>query len=105
MATLPLSGCTRPWSISRSVDLPEPLGPIRPMRSPSETVNEIFWKSGAVPYRFESPCALIIGGKLFGLLLESVYPRRVCGAKRGEENAAVIREGCRRCAAAAGVNC
>ena len=61
----PYRACTRPCKISRSVDLPEPLGPISPMRSPSETVNEIFWNSGAVPYRFESPCALIIGGKLF----------------------------------------
>jgi hypothetical protein len=32
-------------------------------------VNEIFWNSGAAPYRFESPCALIIGGKFLGLLL------------------------------------
>src|SRR5580700_10933634 len=91
MATFPLSGCTRPWRISSSVDLPEPLGPIRPIRSPSDTVNEIFWKSGAVPYRFESPCALIIGGKLFGLLLESVYPRRVREAKRGGVKAAIIQ--------------
>ena len=42
MATSPLSGSTRPERISSSVDLPEPFGPIRPMRSPSETVNEIF---------------------------------------------------------------
>jgi hypothetical protein len=62
------------------------------MRSPSETVNEIFWNSGAVPYRFESPCALIIGGKLFGLLLQSVYPRRVRGAKRGGLKSPVIQK-------------
>jgi hypothetical protein len=61
------------------------------MRSPSDTVKEIFWNSGAVPYRFESPCALIIGGKLFGLLLESVYPRRVRGAKSGGVNKAIIQ--------------
>ena len=74
------------------------------MRSPSETVKEIFWKSGAVPYRFESPCALIIGGKLFGLLLESVYPRRVREAKRGGVKAAVIYEIFRLCDAPAGVS-
>jgi hypothetical protein len=38
------------------------------MRSRSETVKEIFWKSGATPYLFDNPCALIIGGKLLGLL-------------------------------------
>jgi hypothetical protein len=38
------------------------------MRSLSETVNEIFWNSGAAPYLFDSPCALMIGGKFLGLL-------------------------------------
>jgi hypothetical protein len=74
------------------VDFPEPFGPIRPIRSASETVNEIFWNSGEAPYRFESPCALIIGGKLFGLLQQSVYPRRVRGAKRGGCKPDVIQE-------------
>ena len=60
-ARSPLSGFTRPYRISRSVDFPEPFGPIRPMRSPSETVNEIFLKSGATPNFFERSCALIIG--------------------------------------------
>ena len=44
-----------------SVDFPEPFGPISPMRSPSDIVNGIFWKSGVAPNRFESPCAVIIG--------------------------------------------
>src|SRR5258706_13322977 len=69
IATSPLSGLTRPMSTSSNVDLPEPFGPITPMRSPSETVNEMFWKSGATPYLFDSPCALIIGGNFLGLLL------------------------------------
>ena len=69
MATSPLSACTRPCRISSRVDLPEPFGPIRPMRSPSDTVNEIFRKSGAIPYRLDKPCALIIGGKLWSVLL------------------------------------
>ena len=72
IATSPLSGLTRPTSISSSVDLPEPFGPITPMRSPSDTVKEMFWKSGATPYLFDNPCALIIGGKFFGLLLHIV---------------------------------
>jgi hypothetical protein len=42
IATSPVSGATRPYKISSKVDLPEPFGPIRPIRSPSETVNEIF---------------------------------------------------------------
>jgi hypothetical protein len=33
-----------------------------------QTVNEIFSKSGAAPYLFDNPCALIIGGKFLGLL-------------------------------------
>jgi hypothetical protein len=48
--------------------LPEPLGPIRPMRSPSDTVKEMSVNSGALPYLFESSCVLMIGGKFFGLL-------------------------------------
>jgi hypothetical protein len=38
------------------------------MRSLSDTVKEMSVKSGALPYFFESPLALMIGGKLFGLL-------------------------------------
>jgi hypothetical protein len=37
-------------------------------------VNEMFWKSGATPYLFDSPCALMIGGNFLGLLLHLVYP-------------------------------
>jgi hypothetical protein len=44
------------------VDFPEPFGPINPIRSPSETVKETFWKSGLAPKAFEIPCALRIGG-------------------------------------------
>src|SRR6476646_2124674 len=75
MATSPLSGLTRPSSISRRVDFPDPFGPITPIRSASETVNEIFWNSGRAPYLFDSPCALIIGGKFLSLLPDLVYPR------------------------------
>jgi hypothetical protein len=63
MATSPLSGATWPCNIASSVDFPEPFGPITPMRLPSSTVNEIFSNSGVAPYRFDNPCALMIGGK------------------------------------------
>src|SRR5579884_3532966 len=46
-----------------SVDFPDPFGPISPMRPPSEMVNGIFLKSGVAPNRFDSPCAVMIGGK------------------------------------------
>src|SRR6266404_1895669 len=62
----PLSGLTSPARIRSSVDLPEPFGPISPMRSPSETVNQIFWNSGLAPKAFEMSCALMIGGNDVG---------------------------------------
>jgi hypothetical protein len=34
------------------------------MGSPSYTFKELSLKFGATPYRLESPCALMIGGKL-----------------------------------------
>src|SRR5882672_6673406 len=52
-----------PERIPSSVDFPEPFGPIRPIRSPSETVKDTFWKSGLAPKAFEIPCTLRIGGK------------------------------------------
>src|SRR5208283_45663 len=67
MATSPLSGITWPYSIASKVDFPDPLGPMIPMRSPSFTVNEIFLNSGSALYLFDSPCALIIGGKCLAL--------------------------------------
>src|ERR1700723_331143 len=78
-ARSPLSGFTRPYKISSKVDLPEPLGPIRPMRSPSDTVNEIFLNRGATPNFFERSCALMIGPELLNLLflLLQVYTRIV----------------------------
>jgi hypothetical protein len=59
---LPLSGLTSPARIRNKVDLPEPFGPISPMRSPSETVKETFWNRGFAPKAFEMSCALMIGG-------------------------------------------
>jgi hypothetical protein len=65
MATSPLSGLTRPSRICNKVDLPEPLGPITPMQSPSDTVKERFSKSGATPYFLDMHWALMIGGMTF----------------------------------------
>src|ERR1700733_1489276 len=78
-ASSPLSGFTRPYRISSKVDLPEPLGPIRPIWSPSDTVNEIFLNSGATPNFLERSCALMIGPELLNLLflLLQVYTRKV----------------------------
>src|ERR1700730_9833910 len=65
-ATSPVSGVTRPARISSKVDLPEPFGPITPMQSPLETVNEMSRNNGVLPYFLDNPCALIIGGKFLG---------------------------------------
>jgi hypothetical protein len=43
--------------------LPDPFGPMMPMRSPSETVNEMLRNSGSTPNRFAKPRALMIGAK------------------------------------------
>src|SRR5580700_6164514 len=97
MATSPLSGLVFPHRISSSVDLPDPFGPITPMRSPSDTVNEIFLNSGATPYRFASPWALIIGGNSLGLLPPLVYPEE---RRQGQFAPAVLVPEVRSCDAA-----
>jgi hypothetical protein len=71
----PLSGVSSPAIIRSSVDLPDPFGPITPMRLPSEMVNETFWKSVVAPKAFEIPCALRIGGNdewLLKVLIEII---------------------------------
>jgi len=57
----------------RRVDLPEPFGPIRPMRSRSLMTNEISSKSGVAPKRFDKPWALSMGGKYFRIPLQYSY--------------------------------
>ena len=44
------------------MDLPAPLGPMRPMRSPSSTVSETLKKSGLAPNCLVTDWALRIGG-------------------------------------------
>jgi hypothetical protein len=63
-ATSPESAEIKPARIFSSVDLPDPFGPIRPMRAPSETVKETSRKSVVAPNAFEIPWALISGGIL-----------------------------------------
>src|SRR5665647_568343 len=46
---LPLSGSTRPAAIFSSVDLPEPLRPIRQTRSPADTDSSTPDNSGVPP--------------------------------------------------------
>ena len=43
------------------MDLPEPLGPIRPMRARSSMVKAMLRKSGSAPNDLEIPWALRIG--------------------------------------------
>jgi hypothetical protein len=59
------------------------------MRSPSETVKEMFWKSGVSPNCFEIPLALIIGGTLgeYGYFAE-------CGIGNSDWAAGYISAGC-----------
>ena len=44
------------------MDLPAPLGPMRPIRSPSSTVRETLKKSGLAPNCLVTDWALRIGG-------------------------------------------
>src|SRR5439155_19527511 len=48
-----------------NVDLPQQFRSITPIRSPSDTVKEMFSKSGDTPYFLDRPCALMIGGITF----------------------------------------
>ena len=71
-ATAPRSGRSTPASRRSSVDLPTPLGPTRPARSPSPSTNERPSKSGAPSWAFvrsdacnmESSCVVERAGGL-----------------------------------------
>jgi hypothetical protein len=69
--TSPLSGETSPARIRSKVDLPDPFGPINPIRSPSEIVKETFWKSGFAPKDLVISCALTMGDDMGGNELQS----------------------------------
>src|SRR2546429_9104407 len=67
---LPPSGSTRPAAILSSVDLPEPLRPIRQTRSPDETDNSTPDNSGVPPKVSLMSFNLISGGAMvFGSIL------------------------------------
>src|SRR5215207_3391786 len=63
--TSPLSGLVRPAMMSRSVDLPQPLGPRRQTNSPSDTLSDTFSKASTVARfeknRFETPSMMSLG--------------------------------------------
>src|SRR5947207_7944919 len=66
--------------ILRSVDLPAPLGPIRPMRSPARRSREMSVNRGRGPYALLRPCELrrtvIVGTPLLktGVGSRSIVP-------------------------------
>ena len=43
-----------------NVDLPDPFGPVRPYRRPSENVVVTSSKSSLEPYRMDTPCTEIM---------------------------------------------
>src|SRR6266704_2722609 len=94
---LPLSGSTRPAAIFSSVDLPEPLRPIRQTRSPCDTDNSTPDNSG-VPPKVSAISFNWISGGAIGLS-SILVRRRLRGAlaldaanglvERGQERRAV----------------
>ena len=58
--TEPASGCTRPIISRSSVDLPQPLGPIKAVVRPAAIVRSISWRTTDPPYDFETPFSSII---------------------------------------------
>src|SRR6266481_6135507 len=96
---LPLSGSTRPAAIFSSVDLPEPLRPIRQTRSACDTDNSTPDNSGVPPKVSAISFNWISGGAIgFSSIL---VRRRLRGAlaldaadglvERGQERRAVAR--------------
>ena len=58
--TEPASGWTRPIITRSSVDLPQPLGPIKTVVRPAAIVRSIWWSTTNPPYDFETPFSSII---------------------------------------------
>src|SRR5450631_4900264 len=82
---LPLSGSTLPAAIFKSVDLPEPLRPIRQTRSPDETDSSTPDNSGVPPKVSLTSFNWIRGGAMvlqFNFVLRRSDPR--AGAGYGE---------------------
>src|ERR1700759_5513547 len=66
---MPLSGSTSPAAILSSVDLPEPLRPIRQTRSPGETDNSTPDSKGVPPKVSLMSLSWISGGAMMSALL------------------------------------
>src|ERR1700724_2771749 len=96
---LPLSGPTRPAAIFNSVDLPEPLRPIRHTRSDCETDNSTPDNSGVPPkvslmsFNWISGGAMVFGSILVlrGLLGALALDAADGLVERGQERGAVAR--------------
>ena len=87
----PRSGSTRPATIFKSVDLPEPLRPTSASRSPSPTVSSTSASSGGAPKPSDTFLSERSGGAA-----AKVYPgcfiRRACEALRRHEAVAAFDE-------------
>ena len=60
LVTRPASGSSRPARILSSVDLPPPLRPTIPMRSPSEIPSDTSTNRGMISKAFETPSILMM---------------------------------------------
>src|ERR1035438_1499598 len=85
----PESGSSRPARICSSVDLPAPLGPISPSRSPSEIPSEIFSKSTREPKLLASAVQLARSGINDQTAERKNSPRRRRGAEKIEKGGAL----------------
>src|ERR1700732_4658248 len=74
---LPLSGSTRPAAIFKSVDLPEPLRPIRHTRSDCDTDNSTPDNSGVPPKVSAMSFNWISGGAM--VVRSTLFLRRLLG--------------------------
>ena len=56
---VPSSGSICPAMRRKSVDLPEPLTPIKPMRAPCWSVSDMSFRTDFMPKDFDTPCTVI----------------------------------------------
>src|SRR5918994_3755507 len=76
---LPADGASRPASRWRSVDLPAPLGPSRPV-TPGPSANEMSLTATTLPYQREAWSTAIAGGDPGGCPSPTASAGRVGGA-------------------------
>src|ERR1700761_1856415 len=86
MVALPDVGRSRPSNIRMVVDLPEPLGPRKPVTTPGCTVNDKSSTASFSPYRFVSPTASIMRVTLDRCLRAHIsradeFRLRLCGGR------------------------